>query len=125
MLTRSPRADAIQAQPWATKVEHLVNAVAAVAAYTLGTLAAWYETALLHGSPPPGAMLAGLLCGSVYLIFAVSVATAAASLARVLTAAAPAGAATAVRPMAKVPFPQDLVLSCSLRPPHLTGWVGG
>ena len=59
-----------------------VNAAAAVAAYALGTLAAWYETALLLGSPPPGAMLAGLLCGSVYLVFAVSVATAAASLAR-------------------------------------------
>jgi ABC-2 type transport system permease protein len=59
-----------------------VNAAAAVAAYTLGTLAAWYETVLLLGSPPPGAMLAGLLCGSVYLIFAVSVATAAASVAR-------------------------------------------
>ena len=59
-----------------------VNAAAAVTAYTLGTLAAWYETALLLGPPPAGAMLAGLLCGSVYLIFAVSVATAAASLAR-------------------------------------------
>lgn len=59
-----------------------VNAAAAVAAYTLGTLAAWYETALLLGSPPAGAMLAGLLCGSVFLIFAVSVTTAAASVAR-------------------------------------------
>ena len=48
----------------------------------LGTLAAWYETPLLLGPPPPGAMLAGLLCGSAYLIFAVSVATAAASVAR-------------------------------------------
>ena len=59
-----------------------VNTAAAVAAYTLGTLAAWYETALLLGSPPAGAMLAGLLCGSVFLIFAVSVTTAAASVAR-------------------------------------------
>lgn len=59
-----------------------VNAAAAVAAYILGTLAAWYETALLLGSPSPGAMLVGLLCGSVYLIFAVSVATAAASVVR-------------------------------------------
>ena len=59
-----------------------VNAAAAVAAYTLGTLAAWYETALLLGSPPAGTMLAGLLCGSVFLIFAVSVTTAAASVAR-------------------------------------------
>ena len=59
-----------------------VTAVAAVAAYTLGTLAAWYETALLLGQPPAGAMLAGLLCGSAFLIFAVSVAAAAASVAR-------------------------------------------
>jgi len=59
-----------------------VNAAAAVAAYTLGTLAAWYETALLLGSPPAGAMLAGLLCGSVFLVFAVSVTAAAASVAR-------------------------------------------
>jgi ABC-2 type transport system permease protein len=59
-----------------------VSAAAAVAAYTLGTLAAWYETALLLGPPPAGAMLEGLLCGSVYLVFAVSVAAAAASVAR-------------------------------------------
>jgi ABC-2 type transport system permease protein len=59
-----------------------VNAAAAVGAYTLGTLAAWYETALLLGSPPAGAMLAGLLCGAVYLTFAVAVTTAAASVAR-------------------------------------------
>ena len=58
------------------------SAAAAVAAYTLGTLAAWYETALLLGQPPAGAMLAGLLCGSAFLIFAVSVAAAAASMAR-------------------------------------------
>jgi ABC-2 type transport system permease protein len=59
-----------------------VNAVAAVLAYTLGLLAAWYETALLLGPLPVGAMLAGLLCESVYLIFAVAVVTAAASFAR-------------------------------------------
>jgi ABC-2 type transport system permease protein len=59
-----------------------VNAAAAVIAYTLGTLAAWYETALLLGSPPVGAMLTGLVCGSVYLIFAVSVVSGAASVAR-------------------------------------------
>src|SRR5690348_17072660 len=58
------------------------SAAAAVAAYTLGTLAAWYETALLLGQPPAGAMLAGLLCGSAFLVFAVSVAAAAASVAR-------------------------------------------
>lgn len=64
-----------------------VNAAAAVAAYTLGTLAAWYETALLLGQPPAWAMLGGLLCGSVFLIFAVSVAAAAAAVARSTLAA--------------------------------------
>ena len=59
-----------------------VNAVAAVLAYTLGLLAAWYETALLLGSLPVGAMLAGLLCESAYLVFAVAVVAASASLAR-------------------------------------------
>jgi ABC-2 type transport system permease protein len=59
-----------------------INAAAAVTAYTLGTAAAWYETALLLGSPPAGPMVAGLLCGAVYLVFAVATATAAASVAR-------------------------------------------
>ena len=59
-----------------------VNAVAAVLAYTLGLLAAWYETALLLGSLPVGAMLAGLLCESVFLVFAVAVVAASASFAR-------------------------------------------
>jgi len=54
-----------------------INAAAAVTAYTLGTAAAWYETALLLGSPPAGPMVAGLLCGAVYLVFAVATATAA------------------------------------------------
>jgi ABC-2 type transport system permease protein len=60
----------------------VVSVTATIAAYTIGTLAAWYETALLLGPPPVAAMLAGLLCGSVYLIFAVSVASLAASVAR-------------------------------------------
>jgi ABC-2 type transport system permease protein len=59
-----------------------INAAAAVIAYTLGTAAAWYETALLLGSPPAGPMVAGLLCGAVYLVFSVATATAAASVAR-------------------------------------------
>jgi hypothetical protein len=54
-----------------------INAAAAVTAYTLGTATAWYETALLLGSPPAGPMVAGLLCGAVYLVFAVATATAA------------------------------------------------
>lgn len=60
----------------------IVNATAAVGAYTLGTLAAWYETSLLLGSPPAGIMISGLVCGSIYLVFAVAVTAAAASIAR-------------------------------------------
>ncbi len=59
-----------------------VSAAAVTAAYLLGTLAAWYETALLLGAPPAGAMLAGMLCGSVHLIFATTVTAAAAAIAR-------------------------------------------
>lgn len=50
------------------------SAAAGVAAYLLGTLAAWYETRLLIGSLPAGGVLAGMLCGAVYLMFAVAVA---------------------------------------------------
>jgi ABC-2 type transport system permease protein len=56
-----------------------VNAGAAVVAYVLGTLAAWYETAVLIGAPPAGAMLAGMLCGVVYFVLAVAVAAFAAA----------------------------------------------
>jgi ABC-2 type transport system permease protein len=60
----------------------VVSAAAAVLAYTMGTLAAWYETALLLGPLPVGAVLAGLLCESLYLVFAVAVVAAAAAVAR-------------------------------------------
>lgn len=56
-----------------------VNAAAAAGAYLLGALAAWYETWLLIGPVPAGPMLAGILCGAVYLAFAVAVSAAAAS----------------------------------------------
>ncbi|HEY4991701.1 MAG TPA: hypothetical protein VII33_06405 [Nakamurella sp.] len=59
-----------------------VAAAAAVLAYGLGTVAAWYGTALLLGPLPVGAMVAGLLCESLYLVFAVAVVAVAASIAR-------------------------------------------
>lgn len=59
-----------------------VNAAAAAVAYLLGTLAAWYETELLIGSLPVGKMIAGIICGSVYLAFAVAVIAFAASIVR-------------------------------------------
>jgi ABC-2 type transport system permease protein len=59
-----------------------VSAVAAALAYLLGTLAAWYEVTLLLGSLRPARVLADVLCGAVYLAFAVAVTAFAASLAR-------------------------------------------
>jgi len=60
----------------------VVCAAAAVLAYAMGLLAAWYETVLLLGPLPVRPMLAGLLCQAVYLVFVVTVVAAAASLAR-------------------------------------------
>ena len=60
----------------------IVNAAAAAAGYLLGTLAAWFETDLLIGAPPAGAMLGGMLCGAVYLAYAVAVTALAATIVR-------------------------------------------
>ena len=60
----------------------VVPASAAVLAYAIGLAAAWYGTALLIGPLPAAPMLGGLLCESLYLIFAVAVVAAAASFAR-------------------------------------------
>ncbi len=57
-----------------------VNAAAAIAAYVLGTLAAWYETSLLIGSLPVAAMVEGILCAACYLTFAVALSALAAAL---------------------------------------------
>jgi ABC-2 type transport system permease protein len=65
-----------------------VNAVAAGAAYALGTLAAWYETAVLIGAPDVAGMLVGLVLGALYLGFAVAVVAAAAASARSVVATA-------------------------------------
>ena len=59
-----------------------VMAGAAAVAYLLGTLAAWYETTLLIGSLSASRVLAGVVCGAIYLAFAVAVTALAASLAR-------------------------------------------
>jgi ABC-2 type transport system permease protein len=59
-----------------------VNAAAAAIAYLLGTLAAWYETDLLIGPLPLAGMLGGILCGAVYLAFAVAITALAASVVR-------------------------------------------
>jgi hypothetical protein len=49
-----------------------VNAGAAVGAFALGALAAWYETAVLLGGLPVAATLAGIAFVAVYLAFAVT-----------------------------------------------------
>jgi ABC-2 type transport system permease protein len=71
-----------------------VWAAAAAAAYLLGTLAAWAQTALLIGAPAAGGLLSGILCGAAYLMFAVAVTALAASLVR--STLATAGVALAV-----------------------------
>jgi ABC-2 type transport system permease protein len=59
-----------------------VCAAAAAVAYLLGTLGAWYETQVLIGPLPVGGVIEGILCGAVYLVFAVAVTAFAASLVR-------------------------------------------
>jgi ABC-2 type transport system permease protein len=61
---------------------YAVVTLAAVAAFVLGTLGAWYETVVLLGDLPVGAMLLGMLLTSLYLAFAVAVTAAASSFVR-------------------------------------------
>lgn len=67
---------------------YTVNTGAAAVAYLIGSLAAWYETAVLLGPLPAGRMLAGMACGALFLAFAISVVSAAAALARGVLGAA-------------------------------------
>jgi ABC-2 type transport system permease protein len=73
---------------------YTVNAGAAGLAFVLGALAAWYETSLLIGAPAASGMLTAMLCGAVYLGYAVAVTALAASLVR--STLATAGIALAV-----------------------------
>jgi len=61
---------------------YTVSSAAAVTAYTIGTAAAWYETTLLLGPLPVAPMLGGWLCTIVFLLFAVALVAAAASIVR-------------------------------------------
>ena len=61
---------------------YAVSVAAVVTAYLVGTLAAWYETTLLISPLPAVDVALGFLCGAGYLLFAVAVTAAAASLAR-------------------------------------------
>ncbi len=63
-------------------------AAAGALAYLIGTLAAWYETRLLIGALSAAGLFAGVLCGVVYLAFAVAITALGTSLARNTVAAA-------------------------------------
>jgi ABC-2 type transport system permease protein len=52
---------------------YVVSTAAAGLAYTVGLLAAWYESHVLLGALPAGAMLAGIGYSIVYIAFAVAV----------------------------------------------------
>ena len=71
---------------------YAVVTLATVAAFVLGTLGAWYETVVLLGGLPVGAMLLGMLLTSLYLAFAVAVTAAAASFLRTPLAIVPVAA---------------------------------
>ncbi|BCJ55940.1 hypothetical protein Asp14428_74150 [Actinoplanes sp. NBRC 14428] len=73
---------------------YAINVAGAVAGLLLGSACAWYETAILLGAPPAGAMLAGIAYGSVSLAFAVALVAFMAALVRSVLAAA--GSALAV-----------------------------
>jgi ABC-2 type transport system permease protein len=51
---------------------YAMSTAAAVLGLAVGSLAAWYETAVLLGAPPPGAMALGIVLGAVFLAFAVA-----------------------------------------------------
>ena len=107
---------------------YTVNAAAAITAYVLGTLAAWYETNLLIGSLPVAAMFEGMLCAACYLAFAVALSAAAASVVKntlgavgltvvILLALPIAGLAHSIRnwlPSVLVNAPYDLVTGTHL-----------
>jgi ABC-2 type transport system permease protein len=66
---------------------YTVNAGAAIGGLLVGSLAAWYETAVLLGELPPTGMLAGITYGALFLIFAVAIVALAASIVRGVLAA--------------------------------------
>jgi ABC-2 type transport system permease protein len=67
---------------------YAANAAAAIAALVLGAGCAWYETAVLIGTPATGAMLAGILYGAAFLAFAVALVAGVASMVRGVLATA-------------------------------------
>jgi ABC-2 type transport system permease protein len=66
---------------------YTVSAGAAIGGLLVGSLAAWYETAVLLGELPPTGMLAGIAYGALFLSFAVAIVALAASIVRGVLAA--------------------------------------
>lgn len=64
----------------------VVSAAATVAAFAAGALAAWYESVVLMGALPALDVIAGIVYGSLYLVFVVAVVAAAAGRARTVLA---------------------------------------
>jgi ABC-2 type transport system permease protein len=67
---------------------YAMTTAAAVAGLLAGSLAAWYETTVLLGAPPPGQVLLGTVLGALFLAFAVACTAAAAYLVRGVLATA-------------------------------------
>lgn len=61
---------------------YVTSAGAIVGSFLLGSLAAWYESAVLIGTLPAGAVLGGMAFGALYLLFVVAVVAASAGRAR-------------------------------------------
>jgi ABC-2 type transport system permease protein len=61
---------------------YAMSTAAAVTALIAGSLAAWYETAVLLGPVPASTMLLGMLLGAVFLAFAVALVGLVASMAK-------------------------------------------
>ena len=73
---------------------YTVSLLGSGTAYTLGLLAAWYETHVLIGALPAPEMLAGIAASWLYLAFAVAVVAVWAALARGVLATVAASAVT-------------------------------
>jgi ABC-2 type transport system permease protein len=94
-----------------------VNALAAVGAFVLGALAAWYETAVLLGGLPAAATLAGIAYVAVYLAFAVALTAMAAALLRGVVGTAVAALAA----LLLLGLVESLGILADWLPSHLVG----
>jgi ABC-2 type transport system permease protein len=96
---------------------YLVAVGAAAVAFLLGWAAAWYETAVLLGAVPAGAMLAGAGYGLAYLAFAVAVVAAVAQ----RTDSLPAAVAGSVAALIALPLLGLIPSVAPWLPSHLVG----